>query len=227
MENDTIEWVIGYDMSELYEARHVRQFLGIDKNQLFHWTQTKKLMRPILLGEGRGGRTKFSIDDLLTLSLIKKINDFGIELNTLKKIMACLENAKFLTYDSQKKLKTAQFKGTIWDYYRIYRDLFRKHGYSLEISRGPTSGSINALTRLKFISEERAKRMKAQQFSARAMDGESQTELLSASINRPEKRDEETDEDVWMLGYQSKDIVIIISLMALISYVEEKTKRAV
>lgn len=216
-----------YDMSQTYESRHVKEFLGIDKNQLFHWTQTKKLMRPILLGEGRGGRTKFSLDDLLTLSLINKINDFGIELNTLKIIMACLENAKFLTYDSQENIQTDRFKGSIWDYFRIDRDIFRKHGYFLEISRGPTRGSINALTRLKFISEEKAKRMKAQQFSARAMDGEKQMRLLSATINRPDKRAEETDEEIRMLGYQSSNIVIIISLMSLINNVEEKTKRIV
>ena len=76
-----------YDMTQTYESRHVKEFLGINKNQLFHGLKTKTLMRPILLGEGRGGRTKFTIDDLLTLTLIEKINNFGIELNTIKKIM--------------------------------------------------------------------------------------------------------------------------------------------
>jgi len=223
-------------MNQTYESRHIKEFLGIDKNRLFHWIQTKRLMRPILLGEGRGGRTKFSIDDLLNLSLIEKINNFGIELNTLKKIMVCLENVEFPYYALdeamkndpfiQKHLKKPRFEGSIWDYYRSDRDYFRRLGYSLEISRGIRRKEIKELKRIGFILEKETKGLKKQWFKACAMDGKSQALLLAGAINPSEKGIEETDY-FWISVSQSKDVVIIVNLLRLIEGVENMTKRIV
>ena len=211
-------------MAQIYESRHVKEFLGIDKNQLFHWLKTKTLMRPILLGEGRGRRTKFSIDDLLTLSLIKEINDFGIELNTLKKIMACLEHVEFPII--QKHLKKPQFKGSIWDYYRSDRDYFKRLGYSLEISRGMRRKEIKELKEIGFISEKETKDLKQRWFKACAMDGKSQALLLAGAINPSEKKIEGTM-SFPILVWQGKDVGIIVNLLRLIKGVENMTKRIV
>jgi len=228
--------MIAYDMSQTYESRHVKEFLGINKNRLFHWIQTKKLMRPIVLGEGRGGRTKFSIDDLLTLSLIEEINNFGIELNTLKKIMACLEHVEFPNYllneamkndpFIQKHLKKPQFKGSIWDYYRSDRDYFRRLGYSLEILRGIRRKEIiKELKGIPFILEKETKGLQWW-FKACAMDGKSQALLLAGAINPSEKGIEGT-ESFWISVSQGKDVVIIVNLLRLIEGVENMTKRIV
>jgi len=228
--------MIAYVMAQIYESRHVKEFLGIDKNQLFHWLKTKTLMRPILLGEGRGRRTKFSIDDLLTLSLIKEINDFGIELNTLKKIMACLEHVEFPNYALneamkndpfiQKHLKKPHVKGSIWDYYRSDRDYFRRLGYSLEISRGIRRKEIiKEFEGIPIILEKETKGLQWW-FKACAMDGKSQALLLAGAINPSEKRIEET-EPFWISVSQSKDVVIIVDLLGIIEGVENRTKRIV
>ena len=223
-------------MNQTYESRHVKEFLGINKNQLFHWLKTKRLMRPILLGEGRGGRTKFSIDDLLTLSLIKEINEFGIELNTLKKIMACLEHVEFPNYALnegmkndpfiQKHLKKPQVKGSIWDYYRSDRDYFRRLGYSLEISRGMKRKEIKELKEIGWILEKETKDLKRRWFKACAMDGKSQALLLAGAIIPSEKGIEEA-ESFWISVSQIKDVVIIVNLLRLIEGVENMTKRIV
>jgi DNA-binding transcriptional MerR regulator len=193
-------------------------------------------MRPILLGEGRGRRTKFSIDDLLTLSLIKEINDFGIELNTLKKIMACLEHVEFPNYALneamkndpfiQKHLKKPQFKGSIWDYYRSDRDYFKRLGYSLEISRGMKRKEIKELKEIGFISEKETKDLKQRWFKACAMDGKSQALLLAGAINPSEKKIEGTM-SFPILVWQGKDVGIIVNLLRLIKGVENMTKRIV
>lgn len=77
-----------YDIRQKYfESRHIQEFLGIDKNQLFHWVQTKRLIEPAKVGKGRGGRSQFSFANLLDLALIKELSEFGVELNALKMII--------------------------------------------------------------------------------------------------------------------------------------------
>jgi len=70
-----------------FESRHIQDILGIDKNKLFFWTQTKQLLKPEIEEKGRGGRSKFSFVNLLNLALIKELSEFGIELNAIKNIL--------------------------------------------------------------------------------------------------------------------------------------------
>lgn len=135
-----------YDISQTYESRHVKEFLGINKNQLFHWIKTKKLMRPVMTGEGRGRRTRFSLDDLLTLSLIQAVHGFGIELNIVRKIMATIKDTEHVFHrcnvqmenppEIKAVVKYESFGGSLWDYYRAHREILKEYGYSLEIRPG-------------------------------------------------------------------------------------------
>ena len=54
----------------LVESRHIIEFLDVNKDQLFHWVKTKGLVKPHVEGKGRGGRSKFSFENLLDLVLI-------------------------------------------------------------------------------------------------------------------------------------------------------------
>lgn len=244
-----------YDMSQTYESRHIKEFLGINKNQLFHWIQTKKLLRPIVLGEGRGGRTKFSIDNILTLALIKIINGYGIELNNLKKIMGCLEKTDFPVFNLNELLKNSptikrlvegpNFKGSVWDYYRADREFFKKHGYTLEIGQGLKHReyrwaieSFEKDLRRKQIDPEwkeiiediRAQyieKVKPRPFFLRGLDGESQALVLSYGMN---PSNHWPSRKVWGKGappWPSHDITMIVNLLAIIRFVEYKTKREV
>ena len=239
-------------MSQTYESRHVREFLHINKNQLFHWIQTKKLMRPVVLGEGRGRRSQFSLDDLLTLSLIKTINDFGTELNIIRKIMVSIKNIEFPIFtvnelmknppEIQPYVKKREFKGSVWDYYRANRTELSSMGYSLEISRGAKlpaakhalfrdeDGKMRRPATAEEIERIKARRIKMfgglqlPAFRIRAFDGESQVLVLSSGINPSETRLDRTD---FTMPGPSADMVIIISLLALIQYIEEETNRTV
>jgi DNA-binding transcriptional MerR regulator len=240
-----------YDMSQTYESRHVKEFLGINKDQLFHWIQTKKLMRPVIMGEGRGRRTRFSLDDLMTLALIKTIHEFGIELNNLKKIMASIKNAQFPIFtlnelmknppEIQAYVKKRAFNGSVWDYYRANREHLKSEGYSLEISQGLRLPNLRSARVRVFgetcrpMTEEEKKKIKekrvqllggptAPAFYVRALDGESQALLLSSGINPSEQRIDRTDIAMPM---PSPGMVIIVNLLKLIEWIEETTKRVV
>ncbi|NQT80261.1 MAG: MerR family transcriptional regulator [Candidatus Aminicenantes bacterium] len=71
-------------MRKLYESRHIQKYLGINKDQLYHWIQTRRIIRPAIEGVGRGGRSKFSFKDLLYLALTRELIEFGFELRTIK-----------------------------------------------------------------------------------------------------------------------------------------------
>ena len=225
----TFMGMITYDMSQTYESRHVKEFLGLDKNQLFHWTQTKKLMRPIYLGEGRGGRSKFSLDDLLTLALIMEINSFGVELNTIKKIMMSFERVEFPSigykddgHGNRDEVKSNKFAlgASIWDYYRTDREFFSRFGYSLEISSGLRKPYYKRmLEREGKISGAIAKKLRHSWFLVRALDGKSQLELLKKAIDPSERSIN------W--SWRSDDVVIVINLLRIIKSIELKTKRTV
>lgn len=75
------------DIRQLFESRHVKELLGIDKDKLHHWVQNKRLLKPAVEGKGRGGRNKFSFENLLELALIQELLPFGIELNGIAGIM--------------------------------------------------------------------------------------------------------------------------------------------
>lgn len=75
-------------ISQLYEARHIEQFLGIDRNQLYHWVVTKRMVQPEIVGKGRGGRSKFSVKNLLFLSLIQELVLMGLDLNFIFEIVS-------------------------------------------------------------------------------------------------------------------------------------------
>lgn len=104
-------------MKKIFESRHIQEFLHINKDQLLHWVQTRRLIKPAIEGKGRGGRSKFSLENLLDLALIKELADFGMELHSVK---AMLEG---------KKTETP------WKVFKKNRELYEKEGLWLIIER--------------------------------------------------------------------------------------------
>jgi len=78
---------MSHDTRRLFESRHIQKYLDITKDRLHHWVQAKRLIRPAERGRGRGGRHKFSIDNLLYLAIIQQLNGFGFELNAIEEIL--------------------------------------------------------------------------------------------------------------------------------------------
>jgi len=78
-----------------FEARDVMELLGIDKNKLFYWINTHRLLKPeIAKASGTGTRVRFSVKNLLELAVIKEMLEFGFDLVAIKKIKRKLDNFK-------------------------------------------------------------------------------------------------------------------------------------
>lgn len=110
-----------------FESRHVNEFLGIDKNRLHRWTQIKNLIIPVIRSDGRGGRNKFSFENLLELDIVKELEQCGIELNTIGQIMRAIRNFK------QASDETGE---PIWTYIRNHRKHYEKAGGFLALLPG-------------------------------------------------------------------------------------------
>jgi hypothetical protein len=73
-------------MNDLNVAQSLK-VLNLKRDRYFYWTITKELIRPKFRGEGRGGRTRLSLMNLVELSLIKALVGLGVELNAIKNII--------------------------------------------------------------------------------------------------------------------------------------------
>jgi len=67
-----------------FTAKDVYRILGVDKNRLFHWINTHRLLEPdIDEGGGRGNRRRFSRNNLLELAIIRELHHYGIDLRMI------------------------------------------------------------------------------------------------------------------------------------------------
>jgi hypothetical protein len=83
--------------SKHFQAKDVVEILGkdIDKNKLFYWIRTYQLLKPeIEEASGTGTRTKFSLKNLLELSLIRELINFGFDLATVRVVKHGIDNYK-------------------------------------------------------------------------------------------------------------------------------------
>lgn len=99
--------------SRHFEAKDVRKLLGIDKNKLFYWMRTHRLLKPdIEEASGTGTRTKFSLKNLIELAIIKEIADFGLELAAVKKIKNRLDRQEYGYFTEDETIKFEKITGS-------------------------------------------------------------------------------------------------------------------
>lgn len=73
--------------SKQFEAKEIKRLLRIDKNKLFYWIKTHRLLKPdIEEASGTGTRTKFSLKNLLELAVIKRMIEDGFDLKKIEEI---------------------------------------------------------------------------------------------------------------------------------------------
>jgi DNA-binding transcriptional MerR regulator len=78
-----------------FTAKDVYGILRIDKNRLFHWINTHRLLEPdIDKGGGRGNRRIFSRRNLLELAIIDHLHQYGIELRMVRQLKDLLDRRK-------------------------------------------------------------------------------------------------------------------------------------
>lgn len=117
-------------MNQMFEARHVEKYLGINKRQLAHWIITRRLIKPAIEGQGRGGRNKFSFENMLDLALIKELLVFGIDLNIIGKI---LSGKSKKTERVRSKLSALLERTNIWGQFKKNRSHYENKGCLLYI----------------------------------------------------------------------------------------------
>jgi hypothetical protein len=75
-----------------FEARDIQRILGINRNKLFYWTQSNRLLTPeVAEAAGTGRRARFSLKNLVELALIQALVDFGTDLRTIRTIKGILD----------------------------------------------------------------------------------------------------------------------------------------
>ncbi len=78
----------------LFEAKDIHRFLGIDKNKLFYWMKTYRLVTPVKEAEGTGTRSQFSFKNLLELAVVKELADLGYNLRTIQRLKKYLDTKR-------------------------------------------------------------------------------------------------------------------------------------
>lgn len=123
-------------MSKFWESRNIQKFLNITKSQLLHWVQTRRLIKPAIEGKGRGGRSKFSFENLLDLALIKELADFGMELHSVKAIMEGKKKQWSFTLGEGLREEIELIKAkTPWQVFKEDRKLHEREGLWLMIEK--------------------------------------------------------------------------------------------
>jgi DNA-binding transcriptional MerR regulator len=98
--------------SKQFEAKEVKQLLGIDKNRLFYWINTHRLVKPeIEEASGTGTRAKFSLKNLLELAVVERMIDAGFDLKKIKEIKGKLDK-----FNPEKKRGFNIFKKAFEEY---------------------------------------------------------------------------------------------------------------
>lgn len=100
------------------------EIIGVDRERLFYWISHKRLIKPLVKGKGRGGRTFLSLENLLDLALINELSILGISLETI---------SEFLESTSGR-----------WMLFRKDRKKYEEHGFLMVIDKYGITGEAEA-----------------------------------------------------------------------------------
>ena len=127
-------------MNRLFAAKEIEKIIGIGSDKLLYWVR-RGLVTPEKIARGRGGKNYFSIDQLFYLSLIKKLESYGIELNFVKDIIEAENVIKELddlglgkwTEEAKKRRDKVEevWKRDILKVYRANKEEYKKGGVFL------------------------------------------------------------------------------------------------
>ncbi|MBU1291276.1 helix-turn-helix domain-containing protein, partial [bacterium] len=144
---------------KLYTAKDINNLLGINANTLYHWVQTRGLLKPFIVGEGRGRSHYFSVENLVTLSLIKSLYNLGIDLKDIKiligyafpsyavdivKVKYSQKTGAYSFIDKQGKDIVPELDGdiNIWQVLKGNREVFEKNSLFFIIQKS-MKGTMN------------------------------------------------------------------------------------
>jgi len=131
-----------------FTAKDIKNILGIDRNKLFYWIKTYRMLKPeIEEALGTGKTSKYSLKNLFELSIINELLKSGFDMKTTKKIKKSLDNHEIEKNLNvfEKLIEAYNKKDDSWlfivDIYPT-KDGYEVNLYGYEIGRDPYDGSI-------------------------------------------------------------------------------------
>jgi hypothetical protein len=116
-----------------YGAKDIEKLLGINRNKLFFWVHTKRLIKPeIEEVRGTGKGNKFSFKNLLDLSIIKILDGYGFGLNAIQVIM--MPGDYHIKDPKSEAYKIIRIKN-LWNFIKEHREFYKKEGCALFVTK--------------------------------------------------------------------------------------------
>lgn len=75
---------------QVFSSTEVSQISGVSRQRLAYWAQTKMLVPSVREAHGRGTRRLYSLDDLLQLNFIRRLQDHGWSTQKVRKAINSL-----------------------------------------------------------------------------------------------------------------------------------------
>ncbi|MHA1342327.1 MAG: MerR family transcriptional regulator [Promethearchaeota archaeon] len=121
----------------VYTSKDIKRLLGIEKNQLSYLVLTG-IIEPNERVRGRGKVHKFSLENLFQLLLVKRLLEFGIELNFIKTILNCPPKESWKSGinndpNLSKEYKEFAKNPNVLNFYKLDREYYKKNGLVLII----------------------------------------------------------------------------------------------
>lgn len=148
-----------------FTAKDIKKILGIDRNKLFYWIKTYRMLKPeIEEASGTGKTSKYSLKNLFELSIINELLKSGFDMKTTKEIKKSLDNHKIEKNLNvfEKHIEAYNKKDDSWIF--IVAIYPTKDGYEVnlcgyEIGGDPYDGSIVPVDS-KYHAEEMKSKLK-------------------------------------------------------------------
>lgn len=82
---------------KIYTSKEIQALAKIGKMQVLHWVQTGAVV-PFEDARGRGGRRKFSQQNLIEFMICRELNRFSIETRVMKSVLDHLRKEEYVSF---------------------------------------------------------------------------------------------------------------------------------
>jgi DNA-binding transcriptional MerR regulator len=108
-----------------YDPKDVEKILGVNRHKLFYWMKTHRLLSPDIKGSGgMGSKRIFSFKNLLEITVIKELVDFGLDLSSIES----MQKKNREEYENMVKLVVEKIESKSIIVEEFCFDLYRKGG---------------------------------------------------------------------------------------------------
>jgi hypothetical protein len=122
-----------------FAVTDVERFLGIDAGTLQQWVRRWKLVKPVIQDKGRVSKHRFSLENLATLSLLKILIGYQVDLSILGGLISNILYEKLDVREIKVRNGKTKFlldpeKFNLWKYYKVDPEHHKASGFYLLLS---------------------------------------------------------------------------------------------